>query len=247
MDFKIYPTSADDFPPLNLDAAGSNFAMIRNSAPSVQSTFSEPVPAQPIYAFGFKRVLDITLVVLAAPIIIVTIAILAVLVALDSGRPFYCQDRVGRGGRIFRMWKLRSMVHDADEQLEQYLEENPNARTEWDVNQKLADDPRVTRLGKTLRAASLDELPQLWNVLIGDMSLVGPRPMMPSQQDLYPGQAYFRMLPGITGPWQVSKRNKSTFADRAKFDQDYEQSLSFGTDLRLLFKTISVVFTRTGC
>ena len=145
------------------------------------------------------------------------------------------------------MWKLRSMVHDADEQLEQYLEENPTARTEWDMNQKLAVDPRVTRLGKTLRATSLDELPQLWNVLIGDMSLVGPRPMMPCQQELYPGRAYFRMLPGITGPWQVSKRNKSTFADRADFDQAYEQSLSFTNDLRLLFKTISVVFSRTGC
>jgi len=244
MDFKIYPTSADDFPPINLDIVGTNISLGRIPA---SVTSPEPVPAPPIYAFGFKRLLDIMLVVLASPIISVTIAILAVLVALDSGKPFYCQDRVGKGGRIFRMWKLRSMVHNADEQLEQHLQDNPAARTEWDMNQKLSDDPRITRLGKTLRAASLDELPQLWNVLIGDMSLVGPRPMMPSQKHLYPGQAYFRMLPGITGPWQVSKRNKSTFADRAKFDYDYEHALSLTTDLRLLLKTVSVVFNRTGC
>jgi len=247
MDFKIYPNSSDDFPAITFDAGSVSFAMSGSMAPPVHTPVANVAPPRKIDRLGFKRMLDLALVILAAPIIVVTVAILALLVALDSGKPFYCQDRVGRDGRIFRMWKLRSMVHNADEQLEAFLDENPDARNEWDLNQKLADDPRITLLGKKLRSSSLDELPQLWNVLIGDMSLVGPRPMMPSQRDLYPGDAYYRMLPGITGPWQVSERNKSTFADRATYDHHYEQSLSFTNDIRLLFKTISVVFSRTGC
>ena len=194
-----------------------------------------------------KRLLDIALVSLTAPVVVLVVALLALVVALEGGNPFYFQQRVGRGGRIFRMWKLRSMVVDADARFEDYLTANPEARREWDVNQKLAHDPRITKVGRILRKTSLDELPQLWNVLLGDMSLVGPRPMMPSQQALYPGQAYYRLLPGITGPWQVSKRNQSTFADRANYDQDYENTLSFATDINLLFKTVRVVLHGTGC
>ena len=104
----------------------------------------------------------------------------------------------------------------------------------------------ITRFGRVLRKSSLDELPQLWNVLLGDMSLVGPRPMMPCQRDLYPGSAYYRLRPGITGPWQVSRRNESTFADRARFDTDYDQTLSLGTDLGLLISTVRVVVRATG-
>jgi lipopolysaccharide/colanic/teichoic acid biosynthesis glycosyltransferase len=101
-------------------------------------------------------------------------------------------------------------------------------------------------MGRLLRKSSLDELPQLWNVLVGDMSLVGPRPMMPAQQVLYPGRAYFRLRPGITGPWQVSHRNETTFAARAGFDAEYERDLSFVTDTRLLFATVRVVLRATG-
>jgi len=204
-------------------------------------------PASPPYRATFKRDLDVVLVCLAAPIALVTVAILALLLALDGGNPFYSQDRVGLDGRIFRMWKLRSMVVGADKALEAYLAANPGARLEWDNAQKLKDDPRITRLGGILRKCSLDELPQLWNVLTGDMSLVGPRPMMPSQRDLYPGEAYYRLRPGITGSWQVSARNQSSFADRARFDLDYEQNLSLATDLGLLVKTIRVVIRATGC
>ena len=205
--------------------------------------------AQPTTAYRsiFKRALDLTLVGLTAPIVALVVVFLAILVALEGGSPFYYQKRVGRGGRMFRMWKLRTMVPDADKKLEEYISSNPDARREWDVNQKLAHDPRITRVGRLLRKTSLDELPQLWNVLVGNMSLVGPRPMMPSQQVLYPGVAYYRLLPGITGPWQVSKRNQSSFADRAQYDLDYDQSLSFTTDLCLLFKTVRVVMNGTGC
>ncbi|MBC7477990.1 MAG: sugar transferase [Pseudorhodobacter sp.] len=203
--------------------------------------------SQTPYRRIFKRLLDLMLVGLTAPMVILVVAFLAILVALEGGTPFYYQKRVGLDGRMFRMWKLRTMVLAADEKLEAYLASNPDARREWDVNQKLAHDPRITKVGRLLRKTSLDELPQLWNVLMGTMSLVGPRPMMPSQQVLYPGQAYYRLRPGITGPWQVSKRNQSTFADRAMYDLNYDQSLSFATDLGLLFKTVRVVLHGTGC
>ena len=176
----------------------------------------------------------------------IAIAVLALIMAFESGTPFYRQARVGRGGRLYTMWKLRSMVGNADAALEAHLEQNPAARAEWNHSQKLKSDPRITRLGRLLRKTSLDELPQLWNVLKGDMSLVGPRPMMPDQRGLYPGQAYYRLRPGITGPWQVSARNDSSFADRADFDNQYDRDLSLGTDLGLLTATIRVVVSGTG-
>ena len=203
-------------------------------------------PGAGIYRSGLKRVFDLAVVLLALPLILLTVGLFALLVARDGGNPFYTQSRVGRNGRIYRMWKLRSMVVGADAKLEDHLAANPNAREEWDSTQKLKSDPRITRFGRILRKSSMDELPQLWNVFIGDMSLVGPRPMMPSQQELYPGLAYYRLRPGITGPWQVSKRNESSFADRAHFDQDYDRTVSLFTDLGLLIRTVRVVLRATG-
>lgn len=196
--------------------------------------------------FG-KRALDLGLILLALPIVLPVMLVLMALVMTDGGRPFYSQDRVGRGGRIYRIWKLRSMVMNADQKLEAHLAADPAARAEWDQMQKLRRDPRITRVGRVLRKCSLDELPQLWNVLKGDMSLVGPRPMMPEQQALYPGRAYFALRPGITGPWQVSARNATSFAARARFDDRYQAELSLGTDLRLLAETVKVVLRATGC
>ena len=125
------------------------------------------------------------------------------------------------------MWKLRSMVPNAEAVLEAHLASNPDARAEWDLNQKLNDDPRITRFGRALRRSSFDELPQLWNVLQGEMSLVGPRPMMCSQKSLYPGQEYYLMRPGVTGFWQVSARNQTSFRERAEFDRAYYAAISF--------------------
>ena len=199
-----------------------------------------------LYRSAFKRMFDTALVIIAAPIVLLVVGVLAVCIAFDGANPFYSQQRVGRGGRLYKMWKLRSMVVNADAQLETYLASAPSARAEWDSTQKLKVDPRITRFGRILRKSSLDELPQLWNVLTGDMALVGPRPMMPCQRDLYPGSAYYRLRPGITGPWQVSRRNESTFADRARFDTDYDRTLSFGTDINLLAATVNVVLRATG-
>lgn len=200
-----------------------------------------------LYRKGLKRAMDVALVTMAAPIVAPLVAALALAVSRDGGRPFYSQLRVGKDGRQFRMWKLRSMVVDADTRMAGYLASNPAARAEWDATQKLRNDPRVTRLGTILRKTSLDELPQLWNVLVGDMSLVGPRPMMPCQQELYPGVAYYALRPGITGFWQTAGRHRTTFQARAEYDAAYEAELGFTTDVRILMRTVKVVANASGC
>lgn len=199
-----------------------------------------------IYRRGLKRVFDVAAVVAGSVVVVPLVIVLAAVVMLDGGNPFYASERVGKGGRTFRMLKLRTMVNDADARLEGYLAANPAAREEWDSKQKLKHDPRVTRLGTFLRKSSLDELPQLWNVLTGDMSLVGPRPMMPDQRAMYPGLAYYALRPGLTGLWQVSDRNKVGFAKRADFDTEYERILSLQTDLVILFRTVGTVASGTG-
>ena len=199
-----------------------------------------------IYRGNVKRVLDIVLVLLAAPIVVPVVMIIALMVMRDGLSPIYWSERVGRYGRMFRMMKLRTMVHDAHGCLDAYLATDPQAAAEWAETQKLKVDPRITAFGRLLRKTSLDELPQLWNVLIGEMSLVGPRPMMPEQRKIYPGSAYYALRPGVTGPWQVSDRNDSSFAKRADFDLDYARNLSFMNDLRLLGRTVVVVLRGTG-
>lgn len=199
-----------------------------------------------VYRNIVKRLMDVTAIILAAPVVVPVVAGLAIGVAIQGGKPFYSQTRVGKNGRQFRMWKLRSMVVDADDRMEAYLDANPAARAEWDSTQKLQQDPRVTQFGQFLRRSSLDELPQLWNVLIGDMSLVGPRPMMTNQQILYPGTAYYALRPGITGYWQTAGRSRTTFEARAEFDAAYEQDLTLMTDVRILARTVGVVLNGTG-
>lgn len=205
-----------------------------------------PPQAAP-YRDAIKRALDIALVLIAAPAALLITFVFALLVMRDGHSPFYSQTRVGRGDTGFRMWKLRSMVPNADALLTSHLADNLEARAEWDRDQKLRFDPRITRIGRLIRKTSIDELPQLWNVLRGDMSLVGPRPMMPSQKEIYPGSAYYALRPGITGLWQTSVRNESSFAERAQFDTAYLRELSFANDVRILFKTVGVVMKGTGC
>ena len=204
-----------------------------------------PAPTA-FYRNGVKRMLDTLAILLSLPVVLPVILLLVLLAMYDGGAPFYRQLRVGRGGRLYTMWKLRTMVVNAETKLEAHLATDPEARSEWDSTQKLKADPRITRIGRFLRKSSLDELPQLWNVLRGDMSLVGPRPMLPEQVPLYPGKSYYDLRPGITGMWQVSERNDSSFADRAHYDTRYDAMLSLATDLRLLVATIRVVLRGTG-
>lgn len=222
----------------------SNDVRISGSESALSFT---PVFQRSLYARVFKRAFDLSLVILTAPIVLPAIVLLALIVAMDGHKPLYRQPRVGKNGRTFTMWKLRTMVHDADKSLHDYLESNETAREEWHHHQKLADDPRITLIGRLLRKTSLDELPQIWNVLTGDMSLVGPRPMMPNQQAIYPGHAYYELRPGLTGYWQISDRNRTTFADRARFDDAYYRDLNFKTDVSVLVSTVGVVLRGTGC
>ncbi|SFL72098.1 sugar transferase [Shimia aestuarii] len=198
------------------------------------------------YRRYFKRAFDILFVLAIALPVGLIIAVLAIVIARDGTSPIYPQERVGLNGKRFNMLKLRSMVPDAEAKLEVYLRENPEARREWDEKQKLLNDPRITPIGRLIRKTSLDELPQFWNVLVGDMSVVGPRPMMTEQVSLYPGTAYYAMRPGITGFWQIAERNECSFAERALHDTNYDRALSFGTDVAVVARTVLVVAVGTG-
>ena len=203
-------------------------------------------PSQGAYSRCIKRLLDISIVLLTTPFTVPLVGVMALFVFWDRHSPLYKQVRIGRGGREFKMLKMRTMVPHAEEMLARYLADNPKAKAEWEATQKLKNDPRITPVGQILRRTSLDELPQLWNVLLGHMSLVGPRPMLPAQRELYPGTAYFTVRPGITGPWQVSARNSCEFKGRARYDALYASTVSFKTDAVLIIRTVKTVLRGTG-
>lgn len=196
-----------------------------------------------------KRMLDLTLTLVGGTLLLPLIGILAVAVRLSSPGPvFYSQMRLGRGGRIFAAWKFRSMVVNANECLEQYLAKDPAMRAEWEATHKLREDPRVTPVGRFLRHTSLDELPQLWNVLRGEMSLVGPRPIVPEEVQKYGDcyRSYVRVPGGITGLWQVSGRSNTTYEERVRLDEYYVRNWSVWLDLYILCRTITTVLLREG-
>ncbi|MEY8830417.1 sugar transferase [Sedimentitalea sp. XS_ASV28] len=195
--------------------------------------------------FG-KRLFELALVLIVLPILAPVMLLIALLVSLDGGSPIYIQKRIGKNGRIFRMFKFRTMVPNAEERLAEYLSAHPKALAEWNHSQKLRHDPRVTRIGAYLRKCSLDELPQLINVFLGDMAIIGPRPMMVDQENLYPGRAYYWMRPGISGLWQVTERNESAFSDRARYDDKYFYNMTFVNDCKIIVKTFVVVVRGTG-
>jgi exopolysaccharide production protein ExoY len=212
---------------------------------SQSPTYSPATKSRSLY-FAAKRFFDVAVSLLAAPFALAVVGVFALMIWWDGGKPFFSQPRVGKGGRIFNLWKLRTMAPDAEKRLQEHLAADPLARVEWETKQKLENDPRITRLGKYLRKYSVDELPQLLNVLVGDMSLVGPRPMLPEQRQHYPGTAYFSMRPGLTGLWQISERNGCTFVERALHDTRYSGMMSFSADLWILLQTPMVVLRGTG-
>jgi len=210
----------------------------------------QPVVLHRAYKNVGKRLFDLSLLTLMAPVALPLIALLALITTLKGGQPFYAQRRIGQNGKEFRCWKIRTMVPDADAALQRLLQEDADLAAEWEHNQKLARDPRITRFGALLRKTSLDELPQLLNVLNGSMSLVGPRPFTPEQKDLYRGgradAEYYRMRPGITGLWQISRRNSGSFGERAGYDSSYWANMGLRTDLAILVATVGVVLRGTG-
>lgn len=196
-----------------------------------------------------KRLIDIVGALLFFVVLGPFYLAVALCVRLSMGSPVHFgQIRLGEGGRRFHFYKFRSMVRDSDVVLDQFLSKNDMARTEWDTFQKLEKDPRITPIGHWIRKLSLDELPQFWNVLKGDMSLVGPRPCMERQRTLYgrDWDHYCAMRPGITGLWQVSGRNRLPYAKRVELDAYYVSNWSLWLDFKILLKTVLVVITGDG-
>lgn len=206
----------------------------------------DEAPRPGFYRSYGKRMFDIVFTLLVAPLVAALVVLIAVTLKAKGVSPFFSQPRLGLNGRIFQLKKIRTMVPNAEAALQAHLEADPAARLEWEHTQKLKNDPRITSYGAFCRKTSLDELPQFWNVLKGEMSVIGPRPMLVDQKDLYPGTDYFNLRPGITGPWQVSDRNNTSFAERARFDTDYNRTLSFRNDMAIVLRTIAVVFRGTG-
>lgn len=202
-----------------------------------------------LYQTVGKRLLDLCVLALAAPFALFLMAIVWIVGQFTGGKVFYAQDRVGHNGKVFKCFKVRTMVFDADRVLAEMIETDPEVAAEWSKFQKLKNDPRITRWGRFLRATSIDEVPQLLNVLRGEMSIVGPRPFMTSQLDLYRaggGGRYFEMRPGLTGEWQVVGRGETSFVDRVRFDNRYYDRVSLWHDLRLIAGTFGALRRRTG-
>ncbi len=200
------------------------------------------------YRASGKRGLDLLLALLILPVLIPVITLLWAVTRTQGGPGFYGHSRVGRDGRPFRCWKIRTMVPDAEARLRQHLQDRPAAAAEWAATQKLTEDPRITPLGAFLRSTSLDELPQIWNVLKGEMSFVGPRPVTEEELDRYGPhrRAYLALRPGITGPWQVHGRTDGCYDRRVAFDRAYAESQSLTGDLGLIARTALAVLRATG-
>lgn len=195
-----------------------------------------------------SRAFDIALAVGALIFLAPLMIVVAVLVQLDGGPAFFAQGRIGRHGRIFRCLKFRSMVPDAQERLNELLARDPAARAEWAATHKLRNDPRITKLGAFLRKSSLDELPQLFNILLGQMSFVGPRPIVPAEAERYGIHLrhYCAVRPGLTGLWQVSGRSDVDYRTRVVMDVAYVRSKCLALDLQILVRTVPAVLLRRG-
>ena len=196
-----------------------------------------------------KRGIDVGLVLLSLPVMFLVLGTVSALVRLSSPGPvFYSHRRILRGGVFFSMWKFRTMCVNSAEVLEEYLSRHPKARSEWNKTHKLRNDPRITPIGSFLRRYSLDELPQLWNVLAGQMSLVGPRPIVAAEVEKYADcfECYCRVKPGLTGLWQVSGRSELTYEERVALDCEYVGRWSLLKDFAILFRTFSSVVKQDG-
>lgn len=203
---------------------------------------------QTVYAAHGKRMVDIILAIIISPIVVTVIAVLWLMIRAGGGPGCFAHERVGQHGRVFKCWKLRTMHTGSSDEFDAYLANNSEAAAEWDKNHKLQQDDRVTRLGRILRRTSLDELPQIWNVLIGDMSFVGPRPIVKAELMRYGARKshYLALRPGITGLWQVSGRNSVSYAKRVSLDVKYQKRQSPILDLKILFLTFAVVLDGDG-
>lgn len=198
---------------------------------------------------NLSRLVDIIFSTSALLVFLPVMVLLCIAISLqDGGSPVFIHRRIGRGGRMFPCLKLRTMVRDSEVRLRRHLEQNPEAQAEWALDQKLRNDPRITPLGRFLRKSSLDELPQLINVVWGHMSMVGPRPIVPAEVERYGRymQFYCTMRPGITGLWQVSGRNDISYRRRVAMDTIYSRTRWVGGDIWIMVRTVPAVFASKG-
>ena len=202
------------------------------------------------FEFALKRVFDLISVVVILALFGWLMLIIALLVRVSGGKGvLYGHTRVGRNGKPFKCLKFRSMVSNSDEVLRNLLATDPDARAEWDRDFKLKDDPRITRIGRFIRKTSLDELPQLWNVVKGEMSIVGPRPVVQAEFEQYYGGArahYLSVPPGLTGLWQVSGRNDLDYEQRVELDRQYVDNSNVFYDFVIVMRTVKVMVARRG-
>jgi len=198
-----------------------------------------------------KKVFDFVFSICALLFLFPVIAVICILLFIQDGSPLiYSHKRIGRYGREFDCLKFRTMRRDADRSLQEFLCANEAARREWEMNRKLRDDPRVHPVGRFLRMTSLDEIPQFVNVLRGEMSIVGPRPVVEEELARYGERAhcYLMLTPGITGLWQVSGRNDTSYDDRVELDARYYATRSLALDFKIIWRTVGVLlFDRNGC
>jgi Undecaprenyl-phosphate galactose phosphotransferase WbaP len=224
------------------DFPGPRYNRPATAAPSVE-------PSALFRYRAIKRLMDVTLAILSLPVVVPAILIVAIVIKLTSPGPvFFSHRRICRNGSFFSMWKFRTMCVNSAEVLENYLAHHPEARAEWNKRHKLRYDPRITSVGGFLRRYSIDELPQIWNVFTGRMSMVGPRPIVAAEVEKYGEHfdCYCRVKPGVTGLWQVSGRSKLTYDQRVQLDCDYVNHWSLFRDLRILSVTLKCVAERDG-
>lgn len=203
-----------------------------------------------IQHFPLKRAFDLAFSFLFLTFFSPFFLILALSIRISShGRAIYSHERIGRGGKAFKCYKFRTMYEDAESRLEALLRSNPTLREEWNRSFKLKNDPRITPFGRFLRKTSLDELPQFWNVFKGDLSIVGPRPVVQEELNHHFGVKAYKILsirPGLTGLWQVSGRSDTSYETRIRLDETYVDTQSFFLDLKLILKTIPCMICLKG-
>lgn len=225
--------------------------IIANKTVTMQENLQEKIKGKHITYRIIKRTIDI-LGGLVGTILLIPITLCVYLARKilkeDDGPLFYEQLRIGKNGKKFRLYKYRSMCIDADKKLKEYLAENEEARKEFEENQKLKDDPRITKLGNFLRKTSLDELPQMMNILKGEMSFIGPRPVVDGEIEKYGvnKNKFLSVKPGLTGYWQVNGRSNTTYAERIDMELYYVDNQSLWLDIKIFFKTFISVIKKEG-
>lgn len=211
---------------------------MRDNYVTVEYTLSKPM------YLAIKRTFDIVVSLIALILLSPILLIIAIVIRLeDGGKAILVQERIGLNGKLFKFYKFRSMIKDADKVLFELLENDEALALEYKINKKLVNDPRITKIGKIIRKTSLDELPQLINILKGDMSFVGNRPYLPREiNDMQPYyDSIIKSKPGLTGLWQVSGRSNLTFKNRCRIEADYSEKMSLSLDIKIFFKTFKVV------